>query len=196
VLEKLAARETVDNIIVAGLAGYAFLWLLGKGIGSRTEKLASKDVTPEIQERAKKLIDGFGSKIHMPVDAAVDDEGKRKEYSLEEIPADAAIFDIGDRTIDEFRTVINSSKTVFLSGPPGVFEKDEFSKGTEHLFRAITTSEAFSVIGGGHSCAAANKFGVYENISYVSTGGGALERLMLGKEMPVVEALKASAKRL
>lgn len=195
VLEKLAARETVDNIIVAGLAGYAFLWLLGKGIGSRTEKLASKDVTPEIGKRAEKLIDGFGCKIHMPVDAAVDDEGRRKEYSLEEIPPDAAILDIGERTIDEFRTVINSSKTVFLSGPPGVFEKDEFSKGTEHLFRAITTSGAFSVIGGGHSSAAANKFGVYEKISYVSTGGGALERFMLGKEMPVVEALKASAKR-
>ena len=196
VLEKLAARETVDNIIVAGLAGYAFLWMLGNGIGSRTEKLASKDVTPEIEERAKKLIADHGRKIHMPVDAAVDDDGKRREYPLGEIPPDAAIFDIGDKTMTEFASVIGSSKTVFLSGPPGVFEKDEFAKGTEHTFKAITTSEAFSVIGGGHSCAAANKFGVYEKISYVSTGGGALERLMLGKEMPVVEALKASARRL
>jgi phosphoglycerate kinase len=196
VLEKLAARETVDSIIVAGLAGYAFLWLLGKGIGSRTERLASRDVTPEIQERARKLIANYGSKIHLPLDAAVDDEGSRKEYPLDEIPKDAAIFDVGEKTINEFCAVVSTSKTVFLSGPPGVFEKDEFSKGTERLFRAITGNEAFSVIGGGHSSAAANKFGVYEKISYVSTGGGALERLMLGKEMPVVEALKASAKRI
>jgi len=195
VLEKLAVKKTVDNIIVAGLAGYAFLWLLGKRIGSRTEKLASRDVTPEIQERARKLIVEHGPKIHVPIDAAVDDDGRRREYSIDEIPSDAAIFDIGEKTIDDFGALISSSRTVFLSGPPGVFEKDEFSKGTQSLFRAITTSEAFSVIGGGHSSAAANKFGVYEKISYVSTGGGALERLMLEKEMPVVEALKASAKR-
>jgi len=195
VLEKLASRETVDNIIVAGLAGYALLWMLGNGIGSRTEKLASRDVTPEVKDRAKKLIDDYRDKIHVPVDAAVDDDGKRKEYKVGEIPEDAAVFDIGDKSISEFATVISSSKTVFLSGPPGVFEKDEFSKGTERLFKAITSSEAFSVIGGGHSSAAANKFGAYEKISYVSTGGGALERLMLGREMPVVEALKASAKR-
>jgi len=196
VLEKLAAREAVDIIIVAGLAGYAFLWLLGKEIGSRTEKLASKDVTPEIEERSRKLVAEHGSKIHLPLDAAADDEGKRKDCSLEHIPKDAAILDIGERTISEFSRLISSSRTVFLSGPPGAFEKDEFSKGTESLFKAITTSEAFSVIGGGHSSAAANKFGFYDKISYVSTGGGALERLMLGKEMPAVEALKASAKRL
>ena len=196
VLEKLATRENVDNIIVAGLAGYAFLWLLGKNIGARTEKLASKDVTQEIRDRATNLISEHGSRIHIPMDAAIDDDGKRRECSIDEIPTDAAILDIGQRTIDGFCGLISASKTVFLSGPPGMFEKDEFSKGTESLFRAITASEAFSVIGGGHSTAAANKFGVYEKISYVSTGGGALERLMLGKEMPVVEALKASAKRL
>lgn len=196
VLEKLAARDTVDSIIVAGLAGYAFLWILGSEIGSRTEILAGKDVTPEIQERARKLIADHCDKIHVPIDAAVDDDGKRREYTLRDVPKDAAILDIGERTIAEFTAVISSSKTVFLSGPPGVFEKDEFSKGTEHVFKAITTSEAFSVIGGGHSCAAANKFGVFEKISYVSTGGGALERLMLGKEMPVVEALRASARRI
>jgi len=196
VLEKLAQREAVDNIIVAGLAGYAFLWIMGEQIGSRTEKLASRDVSPEVMERAKKLVADHGSKIHLPVDAAVDDDGKRKEYPIKSIPQDAAIFDVGESTIDKLRNIIASSKTVFLSGPPGVFEKDEFSTGTDELLKSITSSEAFTVIGGGHSCAAANKFGVFEKFSYVSTGGGALERLMLGKEMPVVEALRGAAKRL
>jgi phosphoglycerate kinase len=195
VLEKLADRENVDNIIVAGLAGYSFLWLLGTSIGSKTQKLASKDVTNEISERAKKLIEKHGKKIHLPVDAAVDDEGRRKECPLDQIPSDGAIMDIGPETIRKFRSIISASKTVFMSGPPGVFEKEAFCTGTYELFKEITSVEAFSVIGGGHSCAAANKFGFTDKISYVSTGGGALERLMLGKEMPVVEALRASAKK-
>lgn len=195
VLEKLAERENVDNIIVAGLAGYSFLWILGTPIGSKTQKLAGRDVTEEVIGRAKALIEKYRSKIHLPVDAAIDDEGKRKECAFDEIPPDGAIMDIGSATIKKFEGIISKSNTVFLSGPPGVFEKDEFCKGTCELFRQITSCEAFSVIGGGHSCAAANKFGFTDKISYVSTGGGALERLMLGKEMPVVEALRASAKK-
>jgi phosphoglycerate kinase len=195
VLEKLAERENVDNIIVAGLAGFSFLWILGTAIGSRTQKLASKDVTDEVSERAKALIAKHRAKIHLPVDAAVDDDGKRRECTLDKIPPDAAVMDIGGATIQKFGSIISRSKTVFLSGPPGVFEKDEFCRGTCELFEHITSCDAFSVIGGGHSCAAANKFGFTDKISYVSTGGGALEKLMLGKEMPVVEALKTSAKR-
>lgn len=195
VLEKLAEKDNVDNIIVAGLAGYSFLWLLGTPIGSKTQKLASKDVTEDTAERAKKLIETRGSKIHLPVDAAIDDDGKRRECAFDQIPLDGAIMDIGPATIDKFRKIISESKTVFLSGPPGVFEKEAFCIGTCELFEEITSCEAFSVIGGGHSCAAANKFGFTDKISYVSTGGGALERLILGKEMPAVEALKASAKK-
>lgn len=114
---------------------------------------------------------------------------------IESLPEGAKVMDIGARSIRKFNAIISSSKTVFLSGPPGVFEKDEFCAGTCEMFRAIVDSEAFSCMGGGHSSAAANKFGVRERISYVSTGGGALERLMLGKEMPAVEALRASARK-
>lgn len=195
VIEKLAEREAVDRILIAGLAGYAFLWVLGKRIGSKTEAVAKKDVTDEIVSGAKRLFETRGSKILLPEDAAIDVDGQRKEYSLGQLPEDAAIEDIGSATIEKFRKAISGSKTVFLSGPPGVFEKDEFCKGTCEVFKAMTESEAFSVIGGGHSSAAANKLGFMDKISYVSTGGGALERLMMGKQMPVVEALKASAKK-
>jgi len=195
IIERLSERETCDDILVAGLAGYAFLWAKGKKIGSRTEDLVRKDATDEVMASARKLLDKHSEKIHLPVDAAVDDNGKRSEFSIESLPSDAAIKDIGSATIEMFSDVVKGSRTVFLSGPPGVFEKDEFRKGTEELFRAIVESDAFSVIGGGHSSAAANKLGVFEQFSYASTGGGALERLMLGKQMPVVEALKESAKR-
>lgn len=195
VLQKLAERDTVDNILIAGLAGYTLVWVLGNRIGSKTEELAKKDLTPEIKDGAKKLVETYGAKIHVPIDAAADVNGHRREYKLHDLPADAAVKDIGSDTIDKFRRIVLGSKTVFLSGPPGVFEKAEFCKGTCDLFDAIIESEAFSVIGGGHSSAAANKLGVLERISYVSTGGGALERLMMGKSMPVIEALRNSAKR-
>lgn len=195
VIEKLAERENVDNILVAGLAGYAFLWATGVSIGSNTERLVKKDAPDEAVAGAKRLLARHGSKIRLPVDAAADVDGKRVEFALDRLPADASIKDIGTRTIEEYENIISSSKTVFLSGPPGVFEKEGFAKGTTSLFNAIVNSDAFSVIGGGHSSAAAVKLKVMDQFSYQSTGGGALERLMLGKSMPVVEALKASAKR-
>ena len=195
VIERLAERENVDNILVAGLAGYAFLWATGVDIGSITERLVKKDAPDEAVAGAKRLLTRHGSKIHLPVDAAADVEGKRVEFNFERLPADAGIKDIGTRTIEEYEKIIAGSRTVFISGPPGVFEKEEFAKGTARLFSAIVNSDAFSVIGGGHSSAAAVKLKLMDQFSYQSTGGGALERLMLGKSMPVVEALKASAKK-
>ena len=195
VIEKLAEKENVDNVLVAGLAGYAFLWANGANIGSATEKLVKKDAPEETVAGAKRLLARHAAKIHLPLDAAADVGGKRVEFSLDRLPADAAIKDIGDKTIEEFTNLIAGSKTIFLSGPPGVFEKEEFVKGTAAVFDAIVNSEAFSVIGGGHSSAAAVKLKVVDGFSYQSTGGGALERLMLGKTMPVVEALRASAKK-
>ncbi len=195
VIEKLADSPNVDSIIVAGLAGFSFLRILGRRIGTQTEKLAGRDVTQAIADRARLLYQRHREKIQLPVDGAIGVDGERREYMLDSLPEDARVMDIGTESIKAFNRTVLSSKTVFLSGPPGVFEKEEFSKGTSEMLRAITESEAFSCIGGGHSSAAANKFGVRDKISYVSTGGGALERLMLGKEMPVVEALRASAKR-
>lgn len=195
VIQTLAERENVDNILVAGLAGYSFLWAMGERIGSKTQELASRDVDAGVIEGAKKLMQRHGGKIRLPVDAAIDVDGRRVEVALRDMPEDGAVKDIGPKTSEEFSRIIMGSKTVFLSGPPGVFESNEFCKGTAELFDAIVESEAFCVIGGGHSSAAAAKLGIQEKMSYISTGGGALERLMLGKPMPVVEALKASAKK-
>jgi len=194
-IEKLAETDQVDHILVAGLAGYAYLWTLGKRIGSKTEERVKKDMTVEVVESARRLHKKHGAKIVLPEDAAIDDNGVRKEFEIDDLPQDAAVKDIGTATIARFTEAIMGSKTVFLSGPPGVYELEESCKGTKAVFDAMILSGAFSVIGGGHSSAAANKLGLLDKFSYVSTGGGALERFMLGKEMPVIEALKASAKK-
>ncbi len=195
VIEKLVTKESVDHILVAGLAGYGFLWCLGTPVGSRTEQLIRKDMADGDAARAKKLWAEHSDNIILPSDGAVEEDGKRREYPVGSLPRDAAVMDIGDDTIARFVEAVMRSKTVFLSGPPGVFERENFAKGTEALYMAIVESGAFSVIGGGHSSAAANKLGLMDRFSYCSTGGGALERFMLGKPMPVIEALKESAKR-
>jgi len=194
-IEKLAKKDSVDHILIAGLAGYGFLWCLGKKVGSRTEELIKKDMTDEAVGQAKRLWAEHEEKIMLPSDAAVEEDGERKEYAIGALPADAAALDIGADTIARFSETIMKSSTVFLSGPPGVFEREMFAEGTKAVFNAIVESGAFSVIGGGHSSAAANKLGLMDKFSYCSTGGGALERLMLGKPMPVIEALRESAKR-
>lgn len=195
VIKKLIATGSADHIILAGLVGYAFRMILGDRVGSGTERLASRGVNDEIRSMAKDLFRAGGARIKLPVDGAVEEDGVRADFDLDEVPEDATILDIGPKTMDEFRKVVISSKTLFLSGPPGVYEVDEFSWGTRELFRAIASSGAFSVIGGGHSSAAVNSLGFNDRFSYVSTGGGAIERMILGKPMPVIEALKAAASR-
>ncbi len=194
-VEKLVKSGSVDNVIVAGLPGYSFLWCLGSRIGSKTEALVKKDMTDDAAAQAVRLWNEHKDKINLPSDAAVEEDGKRKEYAIRSIPEDAAVLDIGADTIKRFCEVVMKSKTVFLSGPPGMFEREQFAEGTKALYHAMIESGAFSVIGGGHSGAAANKLGLMGKFSYCSTGGGALERFMLGKPMPVVEALRESAKR-
>lgn len=194
-VDKLVKADSVDHILIAGLAGYGFLWSLGNKVGSKTEELIKKDMTDEDIEHARKLWAEHEDKIVLPSDAAVEEEGERKEYPVGSLPEGAAVLDIGADTIARFTETIMSSRTVFLSGPPGVFEREKFAEGTKAVYEAIVESGAFSVIGGGHSSAAANKLGLMDKFSYCSTGGGALERFMLGRSMPVIEALRDSAKR-
>ena len=195
-ISKLVEEDSVDHILVAGLAGYGFLWCLGKRVGSRTEGLIEKDVAgSEVAESARKLYEKHSEKIILPSDAAIDVGGARAEFEIDGLPVDAGVLDIGPKTIAAYSAIILKSKTIFLSGPPGVFERDAFATGTKAIYEAIVESGAFSVIGGGHSSAAANKLGLMGRFSYCSTGGGALERFMLGRPMPVLEALRLSAKK-
>ena len=195
VIRRLAESDRVDHVLIAGLAGYTCQWILGHKIGSGTEIFARRDVTDKIRETTRTLVDGHGDKISLPVDCAVEEGGERVDYPLDDLPEEAAILDIGSATIKKFEDIIASSKTVFLSGPPGVYEREGFTTGTRRLFEAIASSGAYSVIGGGHSGAAASQLGMSERFSYISTGGGAIERMILGKSLPVIEALKASANR-
>lgn len=179
-----------DKILLAGLPGTAFLKASGINIGKTNEEILGDANFDEMKE----ILEKFGDKISLPIDVAIEEDGKRKEIGIEEIPTQYPIKDIGKKTIDIFKKEIGKASTIFLSGPPGVFEREKFLEGTKELFTAIANSSAFSIVGGGHTVAAINKFGLSEKISYISTGGGALEKFMMGESLPVIEALKKNIK--
>jgi len=103
--------------------------------------------------------------------------------------------DIGCNTIAKYKQIIKDAKTIFFNGPAGVFEKTETELGTKSLLTTIAKSNSFSVLGGGDSIAAVNKYKLLDDISYISTGGGALVRFLSGEELPVIKALRKSAKK-
>ena len=113
--------------------------------------------------------------------------------AVDQVGSDEMILDIGPQTAQLYAGLIAKAGTVVWNGPVGVFEFDAFGKGTETLARAIAASNAFSIAGGGDTLAAVDKYGIADEVSYISTGGGAFLEFLEGKELPAVTALKARA---
>lgn len=191
IIERLL--EKVDNLIIGGGMSYTFSKAKGGQIGNSLCEEDKLDYVLELMEKAE----AKGVKIILPVDTvtsksfANDDE--QGLASAGEIPADMMGLDIGPETRKLFADVIKNSKTILWNGPMGVFEMSSFVHGTVAVAEAIaeaTENGAFSLIGGGDSAAAVNKFGFTDKVSYVSTGGGALLEHMEGKVLPGVAALQ------
>ena len=184
-----------DTVILVGLAGNAYLYARGVDVGEASLKILSEELTPENLQAAKDILAKYGQRVLLPVDVAVERDGKRVSVNIGDMPTAEPALDIGDATAEKFRKVIMSSKTSFMSGPAGMIEKDDFAIGTHILMTAMVDSGGQSVIGGGHTGGAAEKFDLADRFSYVSTGGGALETFLLGEPLPVIEALKYSREK-
>jgi len=195
VVDRIISKKVADWVILVGVTGNAFLKARGVKLGEPSEKLLDKEMTPEELEAAKKLLLERGAKILLPFDVAVEVECRRRDLLVGDLPVNYPILDIGQGSMDKFGRVIRRAGTVFMSGPAGMFEKEPFAAGTKALMEAAVHPKVYSVIGGGHTAACAEKFGLLDKLSYVSTGGGALETYLLGKPLPVVEALKAAYNR-
>lgn len=193
VLEGVVAREQVDEILLAGHLANAFLLSAGKSVDRQTEMSIRKDAGDEFFSRARMLLDS--GKIVLPADLGFNIGGRRMDIEVDAWPEDGVPMDIGARTIQDYCNRIRNSRTVFISGPPGVYEKEEFSAGTKEIMKAAVESRAYTVAGGGHTGAAAEKFGFSGRLSYISTGGGALEALISGRRIQVLDDLRASASR-
>ncbi|MEH7094971.1 phosphoglycerate kinase [Neobacillus vireti] len=188
VIENLL--ELVDNLIIGGGLAYTFVKAQGHEVGKSLLEADKLDLANSFIEKAKQK----GVNFYMPVDVIVADDfsadANKKVVSIEEIPADWEALDIGPKTAEIYRDVIQKSKLVIWNGPMGVFEIDAFAGGTKAVAEALAESEGtYSVIGGGDSAAAVEKFDLADKMSHISTGGGASLEFMEGKALPGVVAL-------
>jgi phosphoglycerate kinase len=184
VLVELAKK--VDRLIVGGGIANTFLLAAGKPIG---KSLAEPDLVGE----AKKIMASANVPLPTDVVVATSLEGEGTVRDVDAVSKDEMILDIGPKTAKAYAEEIAKAGTIVWNGPVGVFEKDQFAKGTQTIARAIAESKAFSIAGGGDTVAAINKFGVGERIDYISTAGGAFLEFLEGKKLPAVAALEARA---
>jgi phosphoglycerate kinase len=193
-MDTVLKNGTADMVLTGGLVANILLAAKGDQIGSGSMDFILKSNYGEYIEKSKTIYDQYGDQIILPEDLAYVKEGKRCEALLGNIPNDAAVTDIGSKTAKQYADIIDSSKTVFVNGPMGVFEKTETELGTEVVWSALGATDAYTVIGGGDSITAATKYGMSEKISYICTGGGALIRFLTGEELPVIKALRHASK--
>lgn len=191
-IDRVLGSGMADSVILVGLVGNAYLLARGVDIGEASRRVLSDELTPENLQAAKDILSTYGQRVLLPVDVAVERDGRRVSVNIGDLPSEEPALDIGDASAEKFRKVLLSSRTSFMSGPAGMIERDGFEVGTRVMMTAMVDSGGQSVIGGGHTGGAAERFDLADRFSYVSTGGGALETFLLGKPLPVVEALKRS----
>lgn len=191
IIERLL--DKVDNLIVGGGMAYTFVKAMGGEVGN---SLIEDDFVP----MAQKIMDeakAKGVNLYIPTDTIIadkfDNEANRQEVKIGEIPAGWMGLDTGSETSAACREIIANSKLILWNGPMGVFEMENFQQGTKDVANAIveaTEKGAFSLIGGGDSVAAINKFKLADKVSYVSTGGGAMLEYLEGIELPGIKAIR------
>jgi phosphoglycerate kinase len=193
VLEHLLPK--CDIMIIGGAMANTFLKVLGKNVGKSLVEDEYLNTARDFLEKAK----ARGVEVLLPEDVVIapsQESGPEdcRQVAIEDMPDDAMIFDIGEKTLARWCDALSKCKTVVWNGPVGMFEKPQFAKGTMELAKFIAGLDALTVAGGGDTVSALHQAGTYEKMSYVSTGGGAFLEMLEGKELPGVAALKDCGK--
>ena len=194
VMANALKSNQADYVLTTGLVANIFLVAKGYNLQEYNLNFIKDRGYEDFIDVAKELLEQYGDKILLPVDLAILEDDSRVEYPSDKIP-NLPIYDIGSKTIEMYKEKILAAKTLFANGPAGVFEKEGFNLGTEDLLNAIAESNGFSIIGGGHLAAAASTMDLDDDITHISSGGGASINLIAGEELPAVKALIESAKR-
>ena len=195
VMANALKANQADYILTTGLVANIFLVAKGVDIKEYNLNFIKSRGYENFIDVAKDLLKDFEDKILVPVDLAILEDDSRVEYPSEDIP-NLPIYDIGSKTIELYKEKILLAKTLFANGPAGVFEKEGFNLGTENLLNAIAMSDGFSIIGGGHLAAAASNMNLDDDVTHISSGGGASINLVAGEELPAVKSLVDSVKRV
>jgi len=188
-------NNIADYVLTGGITGHLFLAATGVDLGRPNMALLEKQKVLDLIPGIKELMAKYPGKIKVPADVAIEIDGERKEISTKDLPTEYPIYDIGTETIKEYSRIIGEAKSIVVSGPPGVYEREEFRKGTKEILEAVANSKAFSLVGGGHTVAAVQELGLADKMSYISTAGGALIEFLMGSKLPGVVALEKAAER-
>ncbi|MCW3490008.1 phosphoglycerate kinase [Dethiobacter alkaliphilus] len=193
-MSTVLENEVADYVLTGGLVSQIMLLADSVNLGEQSTGFIYKKNLASFIDEAKELLRLYSDKIVLPTDVSYV-AGGRQEVAVAELPIDDMIVDIGQQAINKYVDLIKQSGTVFLNGPMGVFEKEESQLGTKAVWEAVAKANAYSVLGGGDSITAVNKYGLQGKYSYICTGGGAMVRFLTGEELPVVKALREAAKR-
>lgn len=189
-IKMLIKKGRADNVLLTGLIGNVFMRAQGRirsplGIKREEENVA----------KAHTLIGEYPDVFSTPVDVAVSKDGERVEMDVRDLGKEDTIYDLGPNTVEHYKKLISGAGTVFFSGPPGFFEKDQFSFGTKAILEAVANSMATTIVSGGHLTSALKKYGLADKINHISTAGGALVLYLTGEKLPMIESLEEAAKR-
>lgn len=189
IMSQWLQEGKIDHALTCGLLGVLMVVASGREVGKSLELLKEKKAIDYLPQ-AKQLLLKYRGKILFPEDVAVDLNGKRKELATFELPSSYSIMDIGKKTAKKYSGLLSVAKTIMVNGPAGVYENEEFSYGTKTILKAVSSSSAFSVMGGGHTLSAIDKFKISKKkLGYVSLAGKALVEYLSGAELPGVKIL-------
>ena len=192
-MKQVLENDSADKILASGVTGNIMLMAQGIDIGEANVKFIKDRNLDVFVEPAREYLETYPGKIMWPVDLAYEEDGVRKELSIDDLPTDKALLDIGSKTVEAYGQVLSGAGTIFVNGPAGVYENELFDYGTKEIWNAIAAAKGFSVIGGGDTVGAAQKYIDLNDISYVCTAGGAMVQYLSGKELPLIKAMKKAA---
>ncbi len=191
-VEQLLNVGRADNVLLGGLIGNLFLVANGTIPSEYAKPIKNYE---SLLDTANTLLDKYTDIILLPEDAAVEKNGQRVECELSQLDG-YPFYDIGPRTAERFAEIVGNSQVVFANGPMGLFEKEQFQQGTVTVLNALADCNCITVVGGGHVSAMAGKMGLVGRITHISTGGGATLKFLTGKQLVLIDALKAAAQRM
>lgn len=187
-IKLLIQNGRADHVLLTGLIGNVFMRAQGRiryPLGIKRED--------EVVAKAHSLIGEYPDVFSTPVDIAIDKDGERIEMDVRQLEIGDKIYDLGPKTVEHYSKLITGAGTVFISGPAGFFEKENFSYGTKELLVAVANSMATTIVSGGHLTSALKKYGLAEKIDHISTAGGALVLYLTGEKLPMIKALEDAA---
>ncbi|MEK0321722.1 MAG: phosphoglycerate kinase [Nitrosopumilus sp.] len=187
-IKLLIQNGRADHILLTGLIGNVFM-----RAQARIKSPLGIKMEDEVVAKAHSLIGEYPDVFATPVDIAIDKDGERVEMDVREMGKGDKIYDIGPKTVEYYSKIISGAGTVFISGPAGFFEKENFSYGTNELLNSVANSMATTIVSGGHLTSALKQLGLADKINHNSTAGGALVLYLTGEKLPMIKALEDAA---